>query len=452
MQASGMKAKLALLALIAAMIQHSRQPTLLAEEPPGVVSLPEQLLVESRIVPPPPHMNVSGDRAKLLDSWSWEKKGFRVEPYGALWADMIYATQRTSPEAFTLLVFSPEDQGESAFNIDTRRTRLGLNVTGPPNGSMTSRGNVEIDFLGTFVTENRANVRLRQAYWETSNDQTRLLVGQTWDVASPLIPSTLNAGFGYFAGNIGFRRAQFRAERDIELAQCLLLTLQGSLNQDIVGDFVETPGVRREAASWPVIEARTAVTFSPPRHDAEPVRLGISGHIGETGFDFLAAGPPPLNLPPQDDARFKTWSFNVDLHVPLSDRFGIQGEYFTGANLSNFLGGIGQGVCPCLRVPIRSTGGWFEVWYDKTARQHFHLGYGVDDPNNKDSLFGRSSNQFIFANFVFDVTQQFVTGLEVSLWRTQYRETRAGQIPPDQLFPSQPGEAVTIDWMVKYSF
>ncbi len=76
----------------------------------------------------------------------------------------------------------------------------------------------------------------------------------------------------------------------------------------------------------------------------------------------------------------------------------------------------------------------------------------MDDPNNQDSLFGRSSNQYIFANVVHDVTERLITGIEVTYWRTQYRETRAGLIPADQLTPSDPGQAVTIDWMIKYEF
>ena len=161
---------------------------------------------------------------------------------------------------------------------------------------------------------------------------------------------------------------------------------------------------------------------------------------------------PPLSLPPADDVRFRTWSFNVDLRAPITRRFGFQGEFFTGANLSTFLGGVGQGVCPCLRVPIRSSGGWGEVWYDLTPHRTLHAGYGIDNPNDDDILLGRSSNQFLFVNLVQNLTSQLTTGLEVTYWKTDYLETRGGLIPADQLAPSQSGEAVTIDWMVKYAF
>lgn len=381
--------------------------------------------------------------------------GFRIVPYGAFSADMLYATQRTSPGAYSLFVFSREDQGEDAFAIDARRTRLGINVSGPALarlGNAESGGKVEIDFHGDFVTENRATILLRQAYWEIKNERFRLLVGQTWDVISPLYPETVSYANGLFAGNIGLRRTQFRAERYLDLSDFLRLTLQASLNQDIVTDFPTDPGVRREASDWPVVQARAALSLGARSDHHEPMTIGFSGHVGETGFDFLTAGPPPLNLPPEDDARYKTWSFNVDMRVPVTDRFGFQGEFFIGANLSAYLGGIGQGVCPCVRLPIRSTGGWAEVWYKWAPWLHSHLGFGLDDPNDRDFLFGRTYNQFIFANLFYDVTHGLTTGLEVSFWKTLYQETRAGQVPAAQLTPSEPGEAVTIDWMVKYSF
>jgi hypothetical protein len=385
----------------------------------------------------------------------WLFGEFRVRPYGAFWADMVYATQRTFPGAYSLFVFSEDDQDEAGFAIDARRSRFGLNVEGPSLAAFhgaDSGGRVEIDFHGNFIVENRAAVLLRHAYWEVRDESFRLLVGQTWDVISPLYPGMVEYAPGFFGGNIGFRRTQFRAERHHELTDRLAVSLEASLNQDIVPDFPADPGIRREPSDWPVIEGRLAFTFASCGDDSDPAVVGVSGHIGETGFDFLTAGPPPLSLPPEDDVRFQTWSFNVDMYLPITERLGLQGEFFTGANLSAFLGGIGQGVCPCLRVPIRSTGGWLEAWYDWTPYLHSHVGAGLDDPRDNDSLLGRIYNHFIFANLIVDISDNLMTGIEVTSRKTLYHETRVGLIPLAQLTPSAPGEAVTIDWMVRYEF
>lgn len=380
----------------------------------------------------------------------------RATSYGSFWTNLVFATQRTNPGSFTLWVFSEEQQGESAMEIDARRSRLGFNVDLPEirlfASPLQSTGRVEIDFFGEFLTENRAGARLRHAYWEGSNERWRFLVGQTWDVISPLYPGSLNFSAGWAGGNIGFRRAQLRAERTIVLGRHSNLLLQGSLNQDIVEDFPAELGVRRETASYPVIMVRSAWSSSLPGGSERPLVVGISAHYGETGFDFLETSPPPLNLPPQDDARFETWSVNLDLEIPLSAGLDLRGEFFHGANLSAYLGGIGQGVCGCARRPIRTTGGWLEIVKSWSSAWRSHAGAGVDDPLDSDFLFGRSRNQFVFANLVWQVNSGLSTGLEVGWWRTLYQDHRAGLIDPSLLAATAPGEAVTLEWMVRYDF
>ncbi|OHB80322.1 MAG: hypothetical protein A2W31_05440 [Planctomycetes bacterium RBG_16_64_10] len=396
-----------------------------------------------------------GELKAAMEKMTWTKGDFRIIPYGALWADMVYQTSRTEPGAYTFFVPQESVEGEDAFITDARRTRLGFDLTGPRIPLLhnaQSQGQLEIDFEGNFITENKPGVQLRHAYWEAKDDDFRVLIGQTSDVISPLLPNTVNYSVGWMAGNIGFRRAQLRYERFFHLSPVNLLTAQVSLNQDIVTDFPTIAGIDREPTAWPVLEGRLATTCGDRSEGGLPVTAGISGHIGETGFDFRLPGPPPLALPPADDMRFRSWSFNVDFYAPLTKRLGVQGEYFIGANLSPFLGGIGQGVCPCLRVPIRGTGGWTEIWYDWSPRLHSHMGYSVDDPVNADSLLGRRYNQYFFANLMFDITAKLTTGFEVSVWKTLYHEERVGQIPDNQLEPADAGESVVFDWMFKYAF
>ena len=220
----------------------------------------------------------------------------------------------------------------------------------------------------------------------------------------------------------------------------------------IANDFPTDPGVRRESAELPVIMSRLAFSVATSAAVDRRVVVGFSGHFGKTGFDFLVPGPPTLSLPPEDDARFNTWSLNVDAEAPLSEELTIRGEFFHGANLSPFFGGIGQGVCPCARQSIHSTGGWGELVKVWSPSWETHVGFGADDPANGDFVFGRGLNQFIFGNQIWHVTDSLSTGLELSWWRTLYQESRAGRIPAALQAPSAPGEAVTVEWMVRYDF
>jgi hypothetical protein len=387
---------------------------------------------------------------------STAENAIRIQHYGSLWANIYYASSRTEPGSFTLWGLSEQVGGESSLDLDVRRTRLGVWIDAPPIdvglAEYDSRGRIEFDFLGQFLTENRAAARLRHAYWEMEAEDHRFLVGQTWDVMSPLQPGTLNFSVGWAAGNIGFRRAQFLAERRFDVGDETQLLIQGSLNQDIIADFPTDVGIRRESANWPVLEGRAAVSWPAAGDPQRRTMLGLSGHIGETGFDFLTAGPPPLSLPPADDVRIKTWSVNLDAEVPLSDSTTVRGELFRGANLSPFFGGIGQGVCPCLRKPIHSQGGWIELERQWNSRLESHFGAGIDDPADEDSLLGRTQNSFVFGNLILHITERFYTGWELTWWKTLYHDTRAGQINPALLTPSLPGEAATLEWMVRYDF
>ena len=62
---------------------------------------------------------------------AWVEGDYKIVPYGAIWGSAIYATRRTFPGFFILFIQSPTTEGEDDFEIDTRRTRLGLDVTGP---------------------------------------------------------------------------------------------------------------------------------------------------------------------------------------------------------------------------------------------------------------------------------------------------------------------------------
>ncbi len=383
-----------------------------------------------------------------MEKLAWTKGDYKIVPYGSLRGSAAYETERTFPGAYTLFVPSADDEGEDAFIVDTRRTRIGLNVTGPRvpllHGARTG-GKLEIDFHGAFVVENKPGVLLRHAYGEVKDDDFRLLAGQTWDVISPLYPHVLNYSVGWGGGNIGYRRAQVRLERYLHFSQMLMFTVEGSINQNIVSDFNKTAGVRPEASAWPLLETRVAATLGRRGKGCSPIEIGASGHFGEQGFDFTATGPAPLLLPPRDDARVRTWSVNADVRVPITSNLGFQGEFFTGENLSAFLGGIIQGVDLNSRRGIRTTGGWGEIWYDWTPKWHFATGFGIDDPRDNDLRTGKVYNQFIFANTTYDLLPKLNVGVEVTSWKTLHKDASLPANP-------RPGDSVRFEFAGKYNF
>lgn len=384
---------------------------------------------------------------------AWQKGKYRIVPYGVGWVNLAYDTSRTQSGPFTIFAQSEEVEGESGFSVNARSSRFGVQVSGPEIFGGESAGRVEFDFFGAAQLENRAGILLRHAYGEFIGENWRAVGGQTSDVISPLIPNMQNYTPGWGAGNIGYRRAQSRFEWWQDFTDSGRMTLQGSINQTIVTDFATDPLTGGEDAGWPTIMGRIAFRtesgihanddaagcrprpgYLPPGPDSDlRPEIGVSGHIGREQVDFTTA-------PLADDRQFTSWSFNVDLYAPLTDRLGFQGEFFFGEVLGTFQGGIIQGIDPVLRRGIRSTGGWGEVWYHITDDVDAHVGFGIDDPRDSDLSTGRrSQNYFWFANVVHDVTELFSVGLEVSYWKTKF-------------VGLTDGEAVRIETVMKYRF
>jgi hypothetical protein len=371
------------------------------------------------------------DLHEVMKKQVWKKGDYTITPYGALWGSAIYASDRLIPGPFILYVASGTAEGEDDFVIDTRRSRVGMEIAGPLVplfANAQSGGRLEADFqavlgsaegLRVVAPENQTGIQIRHAYAEVKNDDFRLMAGQTWDLISPLNPGMLTYAVGWGGGNIGFRRMQVRYERFLHFTDTSKLSLQGALAQDIALDF---PTIA-ESVNWPVLQGRCGLEMDP-FSSGQPLNFGLSSHLGQQGFDFPSAGA----LPAQDDARIKTWSLNADARWPITSRVGIQGEFFTGENLSTFLGGIIQGINPVTRQPIASTGGWLELWCDWTTRLHSHVGCGIDDPRDGDiANLGRTQNSVFFVNSSFDVLPKMTLGLEFSYWDTNYRGLDSGE-------------------------
>ena len=129
-----------------------------------------------------------GEMKKL----AWKKGDFTITPYGYLWGNTVYSTERTSPGSYTLFVQSASTTPESEFIVDARNTRLGIrrglgrdSVVGlcPERRQGGSRFPEQRSLDGE-----QATIMLRHAYVEVKDEDFRLLVGQTWDVVSPLFP------------------------------------------------------------------------------------------------------------------------------------------------------------------------------------------------------------------------------------------------------------------------
>jgi len=357
------------------------------------------------------NQNLADENAQPKNSlWS----SLDIQLYGFLKVDAAYDNSRTTTGNYILYV--DPDTGkhhDDEFNLTANETRLGVLINGPEDGRMKTSGRVEFDFYGSLAAENKAKIQLRHAYvqMEWPDRDLTLLAGQTWDVISPLIPTTLNYTVLWDVGNIGYRRPQVRLTKDHQLNDEVSLKFEGAISRTI-GRLDATVSESGEDAGFPTVQGRVAVTF--PWLLAGDTTIGVSGHRGREEYDTSAT----------TNVDHDTWSINVDLVQPIRSWVTLKAEAFTGENLSSYLGGIGQGVNNATNKEISSKGGWAAASFGPWDDWSFTAGISIDDVDSDDMVGdtrGRTLNRAVFANAIRTLNEHASVGFELSQWRTDYK-------------------------------
>jgi hypothetical protein len=365
---------------------------------------------------------------------AWSKGKFTITPYGYINLDASYETDKTTNGDYTVWANPATGKKDPGFSVDPKATRLGLKIEGPGTigwRNSKTEGVVEIDFQGAYyASRNRSALMLRKAYVAVSDRNTRLLFGQDWEVISPLYPKTLNYTAGAAAGNVGYRRGMIRADHRVDLCTGNDLILQFALADTVYRDGAS---VSPASARYPMLQGRIAHSFGKNcLPHGKPIVFGVSSHIGEERFTFAKVGSIEQNT-----KYLKTWSFNVDFDLPITEKLTFQMEYFLGENLSTIEGGLLQGVDLFRRNTIRSQGGWLALSYQMSKKWQSNVGYMIDDPFNKDVVMGsptaapaasdtvnsRTYDHCLFTNVMYNWNESLMTGFEVDFWRTHWQKS-----------------------------
>ncbi len=345
--------------------------------------------------------------------------GVRAQLYGFARFDASYDTGQINPGNIALWakpVQGGDNDGE--WNLTAGATRLGINLSGPDSENLKLSGNIELDFLGGG-TENNLNPRLRhgylKAYWPASDFS--IIAGQTWDLVSSLIPFVDDPGLMWASGNIGMRHPQLRLTKGFSVAEQSRLEIAAAASRSIgeSNKLTETwiTDTGKDAA-MPTVQGRIALS-APLIAEGKPATIAVSGHYGQEEWDS-DLNNTHLTLP--------SWSCNLELLLPVSSKLLLAGEYFTGSNLDDYAGGIFQGVNAKGAEPeeIRSSGGWAALRYAYSPAVALSIGGGIDDPEDGDLADNaRSANRSLFASYVNQITPNFIFGLQLSKWNTDYK-------------------------------
>lgn len=344
----------------------------------------------------------------------------RLQFYGQVRQDFIFDDSR--PDAFqTPLFILPEPPGarnRSNFTMHPRLTRFGINASGPAlEGLRSARisGKFEFDFQNGG-RESRAIPRFRHMYLELRWSAASLLVGQTSDIISPLFPAVNGDTLMWNAGNLGDRRPQARltlqpAADRLRWSLTAGAGLSGAVDsQDLDGD-----GVRDgEAAAVPNAQARFGLSY--PAAGMRRFNIGFWGHLARQQISTPIAG----------ETRFGSHSAGLDYEIPIGTRALFRGEVWTGRNLSDVRGGIGQAVDRDRGREIASKGGWAEIGGNITNRYAIFAGFTVDSPDEDDvPAGGRTRNGAWFIVNRWNAGP-LVLGVDYLHWTTRFNDAPRG--------------------------
>lgn len=314
----------------------------------------------------------------------------QVEWYGYFKLDLARDSGLSSNGNYILYV-KPGDA--STLNLTARQTCLGANIK---RGSM--KGRVEFDFYGESP-ENKNALMLRHAYVEVPAGPLMLEAGQSSDLISPLVPSTLNYTVAWGAGNIGYRRPQVKLYQ-----QTARYSWGVSLARNISGDLDGDKLVDGETSGKPAVQCRLALSASP---GGKQLTLGASSHYG---WCTCAT----------EGEDYANWSVGGDFKMALNPRLALLAEGYTGSNLGQYAGAIYN---TDREGGLQSAGGWANAQYQLAGPLALSAGGGLDQVRHAD-LEGlsqaRAANAFFFANAQYELVPGYKLGLELSRWKTEY--------------------------------
>ncbi|MBN2184830.1 MAG: hypothetical protein JW746_05835 [Candidatus Krumholzibacteriota bacterium] len=339
-------------------------------------------------------------------------KDFGFSFGGYLKTDLIYDTTRLFPGNYLLYVQPYSGDANNEFFLTARESRLAFDFWWK-EGIYDTKAYLEFDFQNAGGGENKAGPMLRHAYFQISRCRWTLLAGQTWDIISPLNPSTANYSVLWYQGNIGYRRPQIRFSTWTKAGENGKVTLDAGISRNLGGDIDEDKIDDGVDSGLPAVQGRLG--YSSPIGRSGNMAVGVSGHYGQEAYDV------------DDLENIGSWSANADLSLSFNKKVCLKGEFFMGENLGQYLGGIGQST-DNMNNPLPSMGGWGMLSVKMTEKVTVNAGYGFDDPDEAEWYCPdedgdwelKSKNSEVFGNLFYGVTKRVTAIFEIGYMKTEY--------------------------------
>jgi len=356
----------------------------------------------------------------------------KLKFYGFTRLDLQYTDSRANDPQVIQWIRSESDTlplsgtvarpDDPELTIYPKLTRFGFDMATSPVtklGNASVSGKIELDFYNTATSESRTALRMRHAYMKLGWSQAALTVGQLAELISPLNPVANNDMVMWNAGNLGDRRPQIRFEFLPTVGEGNRLALQAMIGQTGAIDGQSLDGGSGPAAhdgvdaAIPTLQGRVGFT-GKSWVEGKSFEIGAWAH---TATEALADGAAPIG----GEDEWTSSAFGFDLRLPLHAKASIEAEGWSGKNLDDVRGGIGQGINVVTGKEIESTGGWAQLTLQPTSVYAVSIGGNFDDPeDNLPEAGARDKNTVIYLANRITPGGGLTFGLDYLNWKTEW--------------------------------
>lgn len=343
-------------------------------------------------------------------------KGFDMSLYGWIKASAMYSSGAIA--SFNNINVVAPTHAVAQTRTQDKTSRLATQTQQSRVGTFLKKDMISAQFELDFVDFNKStpttqmNPRLRIAAVTYSWDNQKVVIGQDWDLFSPVNAFTFNYVGNYFlAGNLGFMRQQFQYLRT-------------------VADY-ELAGAVGLATSNPTLGDSDLELSKSPSYALRITRKLNKGRIGLSGIyahlEYLVG----------EQTSHDSYAGNIFYEQDFS-RFSIKSEAYYGQNTANIgLLGLGKGTSTS---DVKEFGGHLTGAYKLNEKNSVYGGLGIAIADNKSEITpfapqgdtlktsaitspGVGQNLVVRVGYDYKITDDFSFITELSRYETESKLT-----------------------------
>ncbi len=318
---------------------------------------------------------------------------YKTTFYGHIKTDVTYDEHGVTGDDYMWYVVSKNDSDRD-FRISARNTRFGFDITDGANIS----GKIEADFVGLSdsvggTAGGITDLRLRHGYVNIKAGKLDFLAGQTWHLMPMEFPGSNNDFNLGYSGALWSRAPQLRAtyKHNDRLTYALAVVRPTRKLTDSEGTASGFPQVQAQAQ----LKAGTA-------------KFTLAGAVGQ--WRNTTTGQ-------RGDITLADLGYNI----PLNSLLTLNGQLWTGRNLYDFLGGIGN--MGYGSDEVKASGGFVNLNVKPAGKLSYNAAYGIDDPVNRKitaATTARTKNMTMLANAAYLYDKVTLT-MEAARQITEYK-------------------------------